>query len=57
MTPKMKCFECGCPLKIKDMVESEIVTCPECGFEFEVKQVNDHLELQVLTFEGEDWGE
>jgi lysine biosynthesis protein LysW len=36
----------------------EILSCPECGLELEVKQVNGSLlELQELTIEGEDWGE
>jgi len=54
-----KCPECDAELKAtEDVVVGEILSCPECGLELEVKQVNScHLDLQELTIEGEDWGE
>ena len=38
--------------------KGEIVSCPGCGLELEVKQVKGGcVDLQELTIEGEDWGE
>ena len=38
--------------------KGEILSCPGCGLELEVKQVKGGcVDLQELTIEGEDWGE
>jgi len=54
-----KCPECDAELMIPDDVTlGEILSCPDCGLELEVKQVEGgHVELQELEIEGEDWGE
>jgi alpha-aminoadipate carrier protein LysW len=54
-----KCPECDAELNTPDDVKvGEILSCPECGLELEVKLVEgDRLELEELFFEGEDWGE
>ena len=41
-----------------DTEKGEIVSCPGCGLELEVKQIKcGCVDLQELTIEGEDWGE
>jgi len=54
-----KCPDCDADLKVsEDTKKGEIVSCPECGLELEIKQINgDKLELKELVIEGEDWGE
>ena len=40
--------------------KGEILSCPGCGLELEVKKINcggGCVSLQELTIEGEDWGE
>ena len=56
---KMQCYDCDSVLEVpKDVVVGEIVTCPGCGLEFEVKRVEgDLITLEELMVEGEDWGE
>ena len=41
------------------MEKGEILSCPGCGLELEVKKINGGgcIDLQELTIEGEDWGE
>jgi len=53
------CDECGGTIKIpKDAVAGEIVSCPDCGLEYEVKKIfNDKVELKPAETVGEDWGE
>ena len=54
-----KCPDCDADLNIpSDTEKGEILSCPGCGLELEVKQMNDGcVELQELILEGEDWGE
>jgi len=56
---KMQCYDCNTEFEIpNDVVIGEIVTCPGCGLEFEVKQVESSLiTLEELIVESEDWGE
>jgi alpha-aminoadipate carrier protein LysW len=57
---KAMCPECDAPLEIPNgVVTGEILTCPICGLELEVSQVNANncVELRELVIEGEDWGE
>ncbi|MFW6117175.1 MAG: sulfonate ABC transporter [Thermoproteota archaeon] len=56
---KVKCVVCDAELDVPDnVVVGEILSCPQCGAELEVKQVGaDGVELQELMIEGEDWGE
>jgi len=56
---KTKCPDCDADLDVpQDTEMGEIVSCPGCGLELEVKQVKGGcVDLQELTIEGEDWGE
>ena len=58
---KSKCPDCDSELNVPFDVETgEILSCPGCGLELEVKNINNGgecLDLQELTIEGEDWGE
>jgi len=59
ITNKAKCPDCDAELDVPvDTEKGEILSCPGCGLELEVKQVNGGcINLQELTIEGEDWGE
>jgi len=59
MLKKAKCPDCDAELEIpEDTMQGEILTCPSCGLELEVKRVKGgSVELQELGIEGEDWGE
>lgn len=54
-----KCPECGGAIPIPDdVVEGEIVTCPDCGSDFEVVEVKGgRVVLRPAESVGEDWGE
>jgi alpha-aminoadipate carrier protein LysW len=56
---KAKCPDCDAELDVPaDIMQGEILSCPSCGLELEVKKVNGRcVDLQELTIEGEDWGE
>ena len=58
---KTKCPDCESELYVPcDIVKGEILSCPGCGLELEVKKINiggGCVDLQELTIEGEDWGE
>ncbi|NLE04772.1 MAG: lysine biosynthesis protein LysW [Crenarchaeota archaeon] len=56
---KAKCPDCEAELDIpSDTAEGEILSCPGCGLELEVKHVNNgSVDLEQFTHEGEDWGE
>ena len=51
--------DCDADLNVPvDTEKGEILSCPGCGLELEVKQINGGcVDLQELTIEGEDWGE
>jgi lysine biosynthesis protein LysW len=41
-----------------DISPGEIVSCPDCGLDLEVKGMQGReAELQILPIEREDWGE
>ena len=54
-----KCPDCEADLNLPaDTEKGEILSCPDCGLELEVKQIKGGcVDLQELTIEGEDWGE
>jgi alpha-aminoadipate/glutamate carrier protein LysW len=56
---KARCPDCDAELDVPaDTEKGEILSCPGCGLELEVKQVKcGCVDLQELTIEGEDWGE
>ncbi|MCW4010377.1 MAG: hypothetical protein NWF05_07130 [Candidatus Bathyarchaeota archaeon] len=56
-----KCPDCDAELNIPaDVEKGEILSCPSCGLELEVKRIGfggEAIDFQELTLEGEDWGE
>ncbi|MFY3741368.1 MAG: alpha-aminoadipate carrier protein LysW [Candidatus Nitrosomirales archaeon] len=56
---KVNCKECDKELNVPDdAVKGEIVTCPDCGSDFEIVSVsNKKVELKTAEKVGEDWGE
>ena len=61
MVNKTKCPDCESELNIPyDIEKGEVLSCPGCGLELEVKKISDGggcVDLQELVIEGEDWGE
>ncbi len=51
------CPECEAALALNDVVQGEIVVCPDCGVDLEVMAVAPALELALAPQEAEDWGE
>ena len=42
----------------EDVISGEIVSCLDCGMDFEVSKSDDSdMELKPAEIEGEDWGE
>jgi len=56
---KVKCSECDGDIELpSDVTIGEIVTCPDCGLDFEVSVINpDGVFLKRAESIGEDWGE
>jgi len=56
---KSKCAECGGEIDVPDdVVPGEIVTCPDCGTDYEVKNIKSNIvTLKPAEMVGEDWGE
>ena len=51
------CPECSAALKLEqDLVEGEIIVCPDCGVELEVTGV-EPLTFELAPEVEEDWGE
>ncbi|NMC03686.1 MAG: hypothetical protein GYA24_00670 [Candidatus Lokiarchaeota archaeon] len=41
-----------------DIMEGEVITCPDCGVDLEVAGVSgDQLKLEKMDGSDEDWGE
>ena len=59
MTLNLKCPECDGEIEIpSDVISGEIVSCPDCGMDYEVVLTEDGgIELKPAEIEGEDWGE
>lgn len=57
MSLKAECPECAGSVTLPDdVLEGEIVQCPECGVELEVTGL-EPLTLNLAPAEEEDWGE
>ncbi len=58
---KSRCPDCDSELGVPcDVKQGELLSCPGCGIELEVKKISNGggcLELQEFIMEGEDWGE
>ncbi len=55
----MNCPECDAKLNIPDdATVGEIISCPDCGSDFEIASKNDSTcQLKQAEKVGEDWGE
>jgi alpha-aminoadipate carrier protein LysW len=56
MSGSVTCPECEATLNLKEVVQGEIVQCPDCGVDLEVVSV-EPLKLELAPMEEEDWGE
>jgi alpha-aminoadipate carrier protein LysW len=56
MSGSVNCPECDATLDLKEVVQGEIVVCPDCGVDLEVASV-DPLTVALAPMEEEDWGE
>jgi len=58
MSPEVKtqCPECDAEITLKDVMEGEIVVCPDCGVDLEVTSL-EPVTLNLAPMEEEDWGE
>jgi len=56
---EFECGQCGGQILVpKDVLSGEIVSCKDCGSEYEVMiDENGTLELKAAEEVGEDWGE
>ena len=55
---KVKCSECDAQINVPDdVVSGEIVTCPDCGLNYEVVKNEDGVTFKPAESIGEDWGE
>jgi alpha-aminoadipate carrier protein LysW len=54
-----ECKDCGAEIKVpNDSVVGEIVTCPDCGADFEISsKEGEKIELKSAESVGEDWGQ
>ncbi len=51
------CPECEANLSLSDVMEGEIVVCPDCGVDLEVISLAPEVTLALAPTEAEDWGE
>jgi alpha-aminoadipate carrier protein LysW len=53
-----KCVDCEATMEVPDdAVNGEIVSCPDCGLDFEVTISPEGRSVKPLVIEKEDWGE
>lgn len=51
------CIECDGEVSLPDdVVENEIIVCPDCGVDLEVLSLNP-VTIELAPMEAEDWGE
>jgi alpha-aminoadipate carrier protein LysW len=51
------CPECEATLALANVVQGEIVVCPDCGVDLEVTALAPAPTLALAPQEAEDWGE
>ena len=51
------CPECEASLSLSNVMQGEIVVCPDCGVDLEVTATEPSVELALAPQEAEDWGE
>lgn len=56
---KKECQDCGAEINVPDdALVGEIVTCPDCGADFEITtKTQTTVELKPAESVGEDWGQ
>ena len=56
---KKECQDCGSDINVPDdALVGEIVTCPDCGADFEiVSKTQNTVDLKPAESVGEDWGQ
>jgi len=57
---KVECQDCGAEISVpEDAVVGEILTCPDCGGDFEIasKASGEKVQLKPAETVGEDWGQ
>jgi len=53
-----KCADCDAQITVPDdAVSGEIVSCPDCGLDFEVIEGPQGRSIKPVVIEKEDWGE
>ncbi len=52
-----ECPECAARVPVQDVLQGEILPCPECGADLEVVAVSPEPKLALAPQEEEDWGE
>lgn len=54
----MKCPDCEGEISLpKDVIEGEVVSCPDCGESYEAYLDKGQFALRPAEVVGEDWGE
>ncbi|MEK6957264.1 MAG: alpha-aminoadipate/glutamate carrier protein LysW [Thermoproteota archaeon] len=54
----MNCPDCDGNINVPaDASVGEIVSCPDCGADFEISKKGGSIELKKAETVGEDWGE
>ena len=51
-----ECVDCGATLALQNPIVGEIVDCPDCGLELEVRGLSP-LTVEPAPEVAEDWGE
>lgn len=56
---KKDCTDCGAEITVpSDAMAGEIITCPDCGANFEIVEKSEHkIEVKPAESIGEDWGQ
>ena len=51
-------MECDAPVRIEDdAIVGEIVSCPDCGADYEIAALNGTVTIKKAESVKEDWGE
>jgi alpha-aminoadipate carrier protein LysW len=55
----VECKDCGAQIIVtQDSMVGEIITCPDCGADFEITlKTGESIEIKLAESVGEDWGQ
>ena len=55
----IECKDCGAQITVaQDSMVGEIITCPDCGADFEITlKTGELIEIKPAESVGEDWGQ